>query len=65
MVVSSAGLRRRAELTTPSATNRKGSILLMSRTPLLCEEGNVLPRNFVQKRDPIYRAEQGVGFQPD
>src|SRR5437867_10347284 len=30
-----------AELTTPSATNRNGSIFLMSRTPLLCEEGCV------------------------
>src|SRR6058998_2874555 len=30
-----------AELTTPSATNRNGSIFWMSRTPLLCEEGNV------------------------
>src|SRR6059036_2390288 len=41
-------LRRRAELTTPSATNRNGSLLLMSRTPLLCEEGNV-PRKLCPK----------------
>src|SRR6266571_7985776 len=38
-----------AELTTPSATNRNGSVFLMSRTTLLCEEGNVRPENFVQK----------------
>src|SRR6059036_4014789 len=38
-----------AELTTPSATNRNGSIFWMSRTPLLCEEGNVRAENFVQK----------------
>src|SRR5213594_2673702 len=37
-----------AELTTPSATNRNGSVFLMSRTTLLCEEGNVRPENFVQ-----------------
>src|SRR5881296_4049103 len=46
-----------AELTTPSATNRNGSIFLMSRTPLLCEEGNVraeklCPKN--QKLQPCY-----------
>src|SRR2546428_11284144 len=33
--------RRGAELTTPSVTNRNGSIFLMSRKPLFCEEGNV------------------------
>src|SRR5947199_362839 len=38
-----------AELTTPSATNRNGSVFWMSRTPLLCEEGTVRPENFVQK----------------
>src|SRR4029077_8752146 len=39
--VRPARLRSRAELTTPSATLRNGSILLMSRPPLLCEEGNI------------------------
>src|SRR5213593_4514272 len=35
-VVSSAGLRRRAELTTPSATNRNGSIVFdVADTPPL------------------------------
>src|SRR5207247_4817361 len=35
------GWPSKAELTTPSAANRNGSIFLMSRTPRLCEEGNV------------------------
>src|SRR5207247_9623688 len=39
-----------AELTTPSATNRNGSIFLMSRTPLLCEEGNVRAEKLCPKK---------------
>src|SRR5207247_3672609 len=34
-----------AELTTPSAPFRNGTILLMARPPLLCEEGNTLDSN--------------------
>jgi len=44
-VVSSAkssGLNSFAELTTPAAPFRNGSILFMARPPLLCEEGNRL-----------------------
>ena len=44
-VVSSAkssGLNSFAELTTPAAQFRNGSILFMARPPLLCEEGNRL-----------------------
>src|SRR5438046_23867 len=38
-----------AELTTPSATNRNGSIFLMSQTPSSARRGMCAPKNFVQK----------------
>src|SRR5262245_667887 len=43
IVVSSAkssGLNSFAELTTPAAPFRNGSIFIYARPPLLCEEGN-------------------------
>ena len=49
-VVSAAGLRRRAELTTPSATNRNGSIVFdVADTPPLrggeCAARKLCPKN--------------------
>src|SRR5881397_520905 len=48
-VVSSAGLRRRAELTTPSATNRNGSIVFDVADTPSARRGMCYPENFVQK----------------
>src|SRR5213593_3839679 len=48
-VVSSAGLRRRAELTTPSATNRNGSIVFDVAGSPPARRGMCCPENFVQK----------------
>src|SRR5438093_1109507 len=49
MVVSSAGLRRRAELTTPSATNRNGSIVFdVADTPPL-RGGECAPKTLSKK----------------
>src|SRR6058998_1638090 len=48
-VVSSAGLRRRAELTTPSATNRNGSIVFdVADTPPL-RGGECAPKTLSKK----------------
>jgi hypothetical protein len=51
-VVSSAkcsGLNNFAELTTPAAPSRNGSILLMARPPLLFKEGNIAQFQFIHR----------------
>jgi hypothetical protein len=56
-VVSSAkslGLNDFAELTTPSAPIRNGSILLMARPPLLFKEGNMPNSRFCQFIHTLY-----------
>src|ERR1700757_2635160 len=60
IVVSSAkssGLNNFAELTTPAAPFRNGSILLMARPPLLFKEGNMARFQFI----PPFFSPRGSG----